>query len=57
MIDLAADKDIIVKSGHGSHIMVKIGQGKVNVIRWLEGQNTRRFTMMSITRIRRSLHR
>ncbi len=34
MIDLAADKDIIVKSG--SYNGEKIGQGKVNVIRWLE---------------------
>ena len=37
MIDLAADKDIIVKSGSWfSHNGEKIGQGKVNVIRWLE---------------------
>ncbi|TVV18933.1 recombinase RecA [Weissella cibaria] len=38
MIDLAADKDIIVKSGSWfSYNGEKIGQGKVNVIRWLEG--------------------
>lgn len=37
MIDLAADKDIIVKSGSWfSYNGEKIGQGKVNVIRWLE---------------------
>lgn len=39
MIDLAADKDIIVKSGSWfSYNGEKIGQGKVNVIRWLEDQ-------------------
>jgi len=37
MIDLAADKDIIIKSGSWfSYQGEKIGQGKVNVIRWLE---------------------
>jgi recombination protein RecA len=37
MIDLAADKDVIVKSGSWfSYEGEKIGQGKVNVIRWLE---------------------
>ncbi|TVV37948.1 recombinase RecA [Weissella cibaria] len=37
MIDLAADRDIIVKSGSWfSYNGEKIGQGKVNVIRWLE---------------------
>lgn len=37
MTDLAADKDIIVKSGSWfSYNGEKIGQGKVNVIRWLE---------------------
>lgn len=37
MIDLASDKDIINKSGSWfSYNGEKIGQGKVNVIRWLE---------------------
>ncbi|MDR3189832.1 MAG: recombinase RecA [Lactobacillaceae bacterium] len=37
MIDLASDKDIIVKSGSWfAYNGEKIGQGKVNVIRWLE---------------------
>ncbi|MBM7617127.1 recombination protein RecA [Weissella uvarum] len=37
MIDLAVDKDIINKSGSWfSYNGEKIGQGKVNVIRWLE---------------------
>ncbi|MFH7308906.1 recombinase RecA [Weissella paramesenteroides] len=37
MIDLAADKEIIIKAGSWfSYKGEKIGQGKVNVIRWLE---------------------
>lgn len=37
LIDLAVDKDIIVKAGSWfSYQDGKIGQGKVNVIRWLE---------------------